>query len=241
MHEFKIIGHRGVCAHEPENTLRSILRAIADGADMVEIDVRFAAGELLVIHDATVDRTTDGHGPIHHMTFEQIRNLDAGKGERIPTLSEILEVTLGTIPLNIEIKEVSATAPLCDLLLDFRGLEHQDLLLSSFHPEAMIEARGRLPEIRLGVLASDEPQDPDEMFMIAHELGAVSVHPHLRNVTRDLVQEAHRKCLLVLPYTVREPDELQHLIDCQADGCFADDPRWAAAILGRPDLRTRSR
>src|SRR5579884_3789243 len=88
---FLCIGHRGARGHEPENTVRSVRRALELGADGIEIDVYFVDGELIVIHDPTLDRTTNGRGRIVRKTFAQLRSLDAGKGERIPTLREIFE------------------------------------------------------------------------------------------------------------------------------------------------------
>ncbi len=230
MRAFTIIGHRGACAHEPENTLRSIRRAIDDGADMVEIDVRFAAGEVVVIHDDTVNRTTDGRGSIYQKTLSELRALDAGKGGRIPTLAEVVEMTRGTVPLNIEIKDLSATAPVCDLLASFGEGAFEDFVISSFHQAAVIEARKRLPCIPLGVLASYRRGARGAMFALAEQVRAVSVHPHIRSVTRGMVLEAHAKGLKVLPYTVRKPEQLLKLLRFQADGCFADDPAWAGRL-----------
>jgi len=230
MRPFTIIGHRGACAQEPENTLRSLRRAIADAADMVEIDVRFAAGELVVIHDERVDRTTDGQGSVYEKSFEQIRALDAGEGEPIPTLREVLEVTLPALPVNIELKDLAATAAVCDLLSAQPDLDPARIVISSFLVEAVREARARLPQIPIGILASDDPAKVGSMFALAAELGAASVHPHVELVSRDLVRRARAAGYRVLPYTARTLQQLLQLLDCGADGCFADDPHWAREI-----------
>ncbi|HDI31391.1 MAG TPA: glycerophosphodiester phosphodiesterase, partial [Thermofilum sp.] len=87
-----VIGHRGMRFVEPENTLRAIERALRCGVDAVEVDVRMTKdGRLVLMHDETVDRTTDGEGRVRDLTFNEIRRLDAGKGERVPTLEEVLE------------------------------------------------------------------------------------------------------------------------------------------------------
>ncbi len=235
MRDFKIIGHRGACALEPENTLRSILRAIADGADMVEIDIRYASGEILVIHDETVDRTTNGHGSIHEMSFAEIRGLDAGMGERIPTLAEVIETTYGKCPLNIEIKEPAATGPLCDLLEKFGGSAADWFLVSSSHPDALAEARSRLPEIPIGIIDGRQTGTHDALFELAARLRAASIHPHLPLVNPELVGAARERNLKILPFTVRTRDQLLHLLKAGADGCFADDPLWARGVLqGEP-------
>ena len=108
------VGHRGAAGHEPENTLRSFRKALDLGADMVELDVHLCGtGELVVIHDETVDRTTDGSGSVRDMPFHELRGLDAGKGERIPTLREVLDLLEGRAGVNIELKgpEYRRTGP----------------------------------------------------------------------------------------------------------------------------------
>src|SRR4029453_18194831 len=104
MGEFLCIGHRGACGHEPENTLRSIRRALELRVDGIEIDVRLAGGELVVLHDARVDRTTNGHGYVFRKSLRELRLLDAGKGERIPTLREVFETVDRHAFINVELK-----------------------------------------------------------------------------------------------------------------------------------------
>ena len=205
-------------------------QGIADGADMIEIDVRLAAGEIIVIHDDTLDRTTDGRGRIDAISFDALRKLDAGAGELIPVLAEVLELTLPALPLNIEIKEVAATAPVCELLLGLPAFDPQRILISSFHQEAVREARQRLPEVPIGILADAKPSSLARMIPLANELRASSIHPPVAAVSAPMVQEAHAASYRVLPYTARTVEQLTHLLDCGADGCFADDPRWAAEI-----------
>lgn len=231
MRDFKIIGHRGACAHEPENTLRSILRAIADGADMVEIDVRYAAGEILVIHDSTLDRTTNGRGPIHKASFAEIRALDAGCGEKIPTLAEVIEITRGKVPLNIELKEPAVIDPVCDLLEDYGISGSPDLLLSSSNGKTLKKLRARLPIIPIGIIFSRKSIRHEPMFALAAQVQANSIHPHLARTSATLIEAAHARNLQVMPYTVRTRNQLQKLLAVEADGCFADDPRWAAGVV----------
>ena len=105
------IAHRGASAHEPENTLRAIRAALTLGADAIEIDVHLVEGHLVVIHDLDVDRTTNGHGTVRSFSFERLRQLDAGKGERIPTLQEVTELVAGAVPLIVELKGAGTGAP----------------------------------------------------------------------------------------------------------------------------------
>lgn len=227
MGKFTIIGHRGACAHEPENSLRSVQRAIDDGADMVEVDVRLVGGEVIVIHDDTLERTTDGHGSVYERSFSELREFDAGKGERIPTLTEVLELTRYSLPLNIEIKDRLVAPAVCRLLASFDDLNLENIIVSSFHEQAVIEVRERLPKVPIGILAHDKPEAIAPMFDLAAQLKAFSVHPHINSVSQELVKQAHRSSYRVLPYTARTPEQLTKLFDCGADGCFADDPKWA--------------
>ncbi len=227
MNDFAIIGHRGACAHEPENTLRSVQRAIDDAADMIEIDVRLVDGEVIVIHDDTLGRTTDGSGPLYEKSFQQLRELDAGRGEKIPTLQEVLDLTLDKLTLNIEIKDTQVTPAVCELLMRAPELYPARIIISSFYTEAIREARKLLPNVPIGVLARNDPADIEEMFALAKELDAVSVHPNVNSVSEQMVEVAHSADHMVLPYTARTPEQLQRLLDCGADGCFADDPAWA--------------
>jgi len=217
MREFKVIGHRGACAHEPENTIASVRRAIADGACMIEIDVRLAGGEIVVIHDDTVDRTTEGSGSIYDLPIEEIRDLG------IPLLDEVLVETLGVLPLNIEMKDTQVCTPVCELIAG----ELEQVLLSSFHHEAVIEARELLPEVPIGILAKNDSNKLDAMFELGDRLAAKSLHPHVDCVATEVVEKAHGADFLVIPYTARTPEQLASLLEAGADGCFADDPKWA--------------
>ena len=103
---FYKIAHRGASAYEPENTLRSFRRALDMGADLIEFDIRMSSdGHLIVIHDKKVDRTTDGTGLVREMTLGQLKKLDAGKGEKIPTLEEVIDFGKGKTRFVIELKE----------------------------------------------------------------------------------------------------------------------------------------
>jgi glycerophosphoryl diester phosphodiesterase len=113
----KIIGHRGAFGYEPENTLRSIRRALELGVDMVEIDVFvLPSGEIILMHDDRVDRTTNGHGITLDLSFAILRQLDAGKGETIPTLQEVIELVDSRVPINIEIKNPGSAKPVAAVL-----------------------------------------------------------------------------------------------------------------------------
>ncbi len=132
------IGHRGACGYEPENTLRSFNRALQLRVDMVELDVHVCrSGEIVVIHDSKVDRTTGGTGYVADKTLDELRTLDAGKGEKIPTLQEVLTLVNRKVKVNIELKGTGTAKPVFQLLekhVRELGWSYGDFLISSFKP-----------------------------------------------------------------------------------------------------------
>jgi len=133
---FLKIGHRWAAGYEPENTLASFKKAIDLNVDMIELDVYLCkTGELVVLHDPKVDRTTNGIGYIEEKTFEEVRNLDAGKGEKIPTLKEVFELTNRKVKINIELKWAGTAKPVSKLIKEYvenKWREYDDFMISSF-------------------------------------------------------------------------------------------------------------
>ncbi|MGH7791719.1 MAG: glycerophosphodiester phosphodiesterase, partial [Thermodesulfobacteriota bacterium] len=134
------IAHRGASAYEPENTLRSFKRAMEMGAEMMELDVRFSRdGHLVIIHDKKVDRTTNGRGLVREMTLRELKNLDAGKGEKIPTLEEVFDLGKGTIRYVLELKDRGVEEEVINLVRD-KGLI-EDVFIASFHGDLIKRAK----------------------------------------------------------------------------------------------------
>jgi glycerophosphoryl diester phosphodiesterase len=224
-----IFGHRGAAGRAPENTLLSVRRALEFGAHGIEVDVHFVDGHLVVIHDDTVDRTTNGRGRLAKFTFEELRALDAGLGEAIPTLEEIVElIPQGTI-LNVELKGKGTGVRVGEffnrLIREGRWLT-SDILVSSFEPgELRALSRCNLP---LAILFNRPPRD---FFVIAQSLGAMAVNPFRRYATTSFVRVAHEQGLRVFPYTANLSREIQRLCNAGVDGLFTDFPDRAAAIV----------
>ena len=225
---FLAIGHRGARGHEPENTLRSVRRALALGAHGIEIDVWFVDGELLVIHDAKLDRTTNGRGYVSRKTFAQLRALDAGQGERIPTLREVFETVDRRAFINIELKGRRTAGPVRALIAEFveqRGWRFGDFVVSSFH-RAELRAISD-PRIPIALLLAR----PTKLYALsARRVRAGAVNPALRFVTQRFVEDAHRRGLRVFVYTVNEPDDLARMRAWGVDGVFTDFPERAVAL-----------
>ncbi|MEM6614863.1 MAG: glycerophosphodiester phosphodiesterase family protein, partial [Cyanobacteria bacterium P01_C01_bin.72] len=148
------IGHRGAMGHEPENTLLSIRKAIALGADGIEVDVYNLEGHLIVIHDRDLSRTTNGKGYLDHSSFAYVRSLDAGKGEQVPTLAEVLATVNRQVLINIELKGRNTARLLVELIQAYydQGWQYSDFVVSSFDHEQLNQVKQITPEITTGML-----------------------------------------------------------------------------------------
>jgi len=218
------IAHRGASAYAPENTMLSFSKAIELGCDMLELDVHLCStGEVVVIHDHTVDRTTDGKGDVGSLTLEEVRGLDAGFGEKVPTLEEVLELSMGRTGLNVELKGKGTPGPVLGSLkaaLD-GGWRAQDLIVSSFDPQLLLEFSKGGSGIPMGFLID---RRPDLSIEFALELGASSVHTNHAFTTWEFLYKAHRAGLKVNVWTVNEAKDIQDMIALGVDGVISDRP-----------------
>ena len=217
------IGHRGAMGYEPENTLLSIRKALALGVDWVEVDVYNVENNLVVIHDRRLERTTNGTGYTEEQTFAYLRSLDAGKGEQIPTLSEVLETVKRQALINIELKGTNTAELVVNLIQKYiaRGWSYADFLVSSFNHYELKKVKDYCPQIALGLLIYGLPLNYLE---IAINLEAIAIIPNIDFVTTDLIQAAHQHNLKVLVYTVNDPDDLKRMRKLKVDGIFTNYP-----------------
>lgn len=216
-----MIGHRGAMGCAPENTLLSIHKAIELGADWVEIDVHCVADKLLVIHDETVDRTTNGRGKLIDYSFEELRALDAGLGQRIPILQEVLEVTVGKVGLNIELKGLGTGKVLTSLLKKTPETYKNKMLVSSFLMPELEQVVRLNQHVKIGVLAGN---NINESIAWATKLKAFSIHIRLQKVTPKWVDRAHDLGLKVYVYTVNKVVQIRRMKELGVDGVFSDYP-----------------
>ncbi|NVO65866.1 glycerophosphodiester phosphodiesterase [Methanofollis tationis] len=220
-----IIGHRGARAHEPENTLRA-LRLGMKCADYVEVDVRLSRdGVPVAVHDATVDRTTDGEGAVRDLTLRELKTLDAGCGAEVPTLCEVLDCVRGQCGLFVEIKERDGVEGICRLLGE-NGPDN--LFVVSFDADTVKRAGDLIPEAKTGLIVSETNPDPVEAALA---LGADAVLPRFDLAERALVDRAHRHHLLVFVWTLNTPDAWERACAIGADGVASDDPCAAREYL----------
>ncbi|MFH8371788.1 glycerophosphodiester phosphodiesterase [Streptomyces sp. NPDC018031] len=215
---FLTIGHRGVMGVEPENTLRSFVRAEREGMDVIELDLHLSKdGALVVMHDAELDRTTDGSGAIRDHTLDELRELDAGRGERIPVFEEVLDAVRS--PLQAEIKDRAAARALAEVIRGRDLLSRVEVL--SFHDEALAEIRGLLPAVRSALVASRYGADVIDR---AQAVGAGTLVLNIRRLTLELVERAHAAGLRVIGWTVNTPDHLRLARGLGLDGGTTDFP-----------------
>lgn len=227
-------GHRGARGHAPENTLLAFDLAFDLGADAIECDVQLSAdGQLVIIHDETVNRTTNGRGAVRDLSFAALRQLDAGSGQRIPTLDETLALARARGgALNLELKAESheealrvseavaarlAETPPDDPL-------RQWLLVSSFSLPAVEDIKRRLPWLRVGALYGERVWTGPAMIERALGLGAEAIHPYPRILTAETVRIAHAAGLCVNVWTANRWSTIRQLIAWGVDGLFSDFP-----------------
>jgi glycerophosphoryl diester phosphodiesterase len=215
-----IMGHRGAAALEPENTLRSIRTALAMGVAAVEIDVQLTKdGELAVIHDGTVDRTTNGKGAVRDFTLAELKGLDAGKGEAIPSLAEVVAAVDGRAHLVIEVKHPEA-APALLKFFQGRDIFARTHVISFWHP--VIKAlREQEPRLRTGVLLVGCPADP---VGLARAALAEALVLHYGYVTPDLVDAVHEAGLLVYIWNIDDVETVKPYLAMNLDGIGSNRP-----------------
>jgi glycerophosphoryl diester phosphodiesterase len=238
-----ILAHRGASAYAPENTLAAFNLAIEQGADGIELDAKLTLdGQVVVIHDATVDRTTGAHGRVKDMTLNELRLLDAGsffsekfKGEKIPTLEEVFG-TLGTRAfINVELTNYNTprdhlVESVCMLVKKF-GLQKQ-VLFSSFLGRNLSRARSYLPDVPTGLLALGGLLGawPRSFGFAFGKYDAL--HPNLKDTTHQQVQRVHRLNKRIHAWTVNAEEDMRHMFDWGVDAIITDDPQLAVKVRG---------
>ncbi len=213
-----VIGHRGAAGLVAENTLASFRRAYAAGVGAVELDVHLVDGELVVIHDDTLERTTNGSGPVAAASLERLRALDAGAGERVPLLSEVVVELPRGVGLNVELKGSGTALPVARFLGRHPDL---DVLVSSFDHVELEHFRRQDPHTRVAPLYSRWRGDP---WQTAERLDAWAVNLSHRAVTPERLREAAERGLRTFVYTVNDLEAARRLIALGASGVFTDYP-----------------
>lgn len=230
-----LIAHRGASAHAPENTMAAFNLAVSQGAPAIELDTQLSAdGEVVIFHDTSLSRTTNGSGKTRQHTLEQLKLLNAGTAfgnafpnTKIPTLEEVFSVISPKIFLNIELKNLDS--PFDALPVRVAKLIHchqaeNRVLISSFNPLALSRLGKQLPSVPRGLLLH-KPSHVDLCLSLPVLIsGYQSIHTSFKCVTKVRVNALHNLSKKVFTYTLNHPANIQYALNCGVDGFFTDDP-----------------
>jgi glycerophosphoryl diester phosphodiesterase len=213
------IGHRGARAYEPENTLSSFRKALELGVDAVELDVRKTRdNEIVVIHNADVNKTTDGSGEVNELTLEEIQGLVTEKGEHVPTLDEVLDVVARRVKVLIELKETGLEKQVIDLIRKRKLTEN--VIIVSFLEDALRKVRELSDEVETGLIYVRH-KNP---IQAALDLKAEYLLPLYRFTHSANVKKAHEKGLKVIVWTINNKEEVGEYKKKGVDGIATDRP-----------------
>ena len=237
-----IFAHRGASACAPENTLAAFELALRQEADGIELDAKLSSdGQVVVIHDQTVDRTTTYHGRVRDFTAAELRQMDAGshfdiafRGEPIPTLDEVLKAVGQLTFTNIELTNYASVTdelPEKVAVLVKRHKLSRRVVFSSFNPIALFRIRRLIPEAPIGLLTMPGWKGALARTLVSWVLPYQSLHPACEDVTPALVKAAHERDQKVFTYTVNQEQDMQRLFEMGVDGIFTDDPALALQVV----------
>ncbi len=230
-----IIGHKGASSITPENTLKAFQKAIELRADYVEFDIHVTKdGEIVIIHDSDTFNTTGVKGMIRDMTLEQIKNLDAGEGEKIPTLRELISIARKKMGLQIEIKSTNLLDKLIYILKEENLLSTS--IVSCFMLDELLKLKLLEPSVKVGLLLPAELVRPKlikrKIVKIAKN-NFYSFHPHYSIIDKEIVDFTHSYGLKVIVWTVNDREIMETLIEIGVDGIITDDISLANEVFGR--------
>ncbi|MEY8561008.1 glycerophosphodiester phosphodiesterase family protein [Jeotgalicoccus halotolerans] len=236
------IAHRGASGYAPENTLAAFDKAVEMQADYIEIDVQLSKDDLpVVIHDDTLDRTTNGTGNISAHTFQELRSLDAGSwfdkdyaGEKIPSLNEVLEMYGEKINILIELKSPElypgVEEKVAEALAKYKLDTSNNIVIQSFNHPSVIKSAEMLPEITHGVLAGENYKNVTDQQLQEFAAYAEYFNPNLKIVSSELVDKVHQAGMKISPYTIKTKAEAERIYKFGVDGLITDYPDYAEAL-----------
>jgi glycerophosphoryl diester phosphodiesterase len=219
------IGHRGAKGWSPENTLASFQKAIDMDADGIEFDVHLSAdGEVIVIHDETVDRTTNGTGAVKNLALAELKKLRIQDVFEIPTLREVFDAFPKKLLVNVELKTGATVKPVVDLIEQYvaeKKHDYKQFLVSSFDWIALKAIRESNPKIPLGVLTET---NLELAIGFSEQIKAETIHPYFHLLTQENVKQMQEKGLGVFPWTINEFEDIERIKSYQVNGIITDFP-----------------
>jgi len=237
-----IFAHRGACALAPENTLQSFELAVTHHADAIELDAKLSRdGVVMVIHDQTVDRTTNGTGKVNELTVKELKGLDAGSffgsdfsGATIPTLDEVFEGVGQQLIVNVELTNYkSSDDDLVEKVAEIvkRHEMENRVLFSSFLPKNLVRSRILLPNTPVALLCLPGVMGMFSRSRFSHHYSPQIIHPYLSDVSDRYVENEHRACRRVHVWTVNNDTDIRRMQKAGVDGIFTDNPLSTRRIL----------
>lgn len=219
------IGHRGARGYEPENTLSSFQKAIDLQVDAIELDVHLSAdGELMVIHDETIDRTTNGKGEVNKFTRDELQHFSIEGNNKIPTLVEVFDLVDRLCFINIELKTFETAAKVVDLIEKYireKNWEYKDFLVSSFDWDALEEVNFVNSKIPIAVLTET---DLDKALAFAKIIQAKSINPDFELLDMENTKKLQENGFDVYPWTVNETADIKRIQSFNVNGIISDFP-----------------
>jgi len=223
--EILVIGHKGASAIAPENTLKAFQKAIELRADYVEFDAHLTKdGEIVIRHDDDTYSLTGTHSFIRDNTLEQIKKLDAGEGENIPTLQELIAIAKGKIGLQLEIKSTGLLVRMVQILRKENLI--QNSIVSCFMFGELVKLKKIEPKIKIGFLLPAElvrSQSIKRKIIKCEKEGFYAIHPHFSTVNKEIVDFAHANGLKINVWTVNDRNSMINLIQMGVDGIITDE------------------
>lgn len=217
------IAHRGARGYEPENTLQAFQKAIEMKVDGIELDVHLSSdGHLIVIHDETIDRTTNGKGFVNSLSLQELKDFRIENKHQIPTLSEVLNLVNQQCFINIELKGVgtaNAVAALIELYISEKDWTYDSFLVSSFDWEYLKQIDSLNPKISIGVLTET---DIESAIAFAKKIKAKAIHPDFHLLNKENTKQMQETGFQVFPWTVNEKEDIAKIKTYNVNGIISD-------------------
>jgi len=239
-----IFAHRGASRYAPENTLSAFQLAFEQGARAIELDVKLSKDEeVVVFHDLKLDRTTNGKGLLKNFTFDELNQLDAGSyfhqkfcNEKIPTLSQVLDLVDGKYLINIELTNYSTLGDelISKVVVNVKkkSVQHS-IIFSSFSSGNIIKIKHAFPEVPAALLTPPGFIGIIMQSDLYRRISPEFIHINIQSVKKGLIDREHRRHRRVNVWTVNEESQMQYLVSAGADGFFTDDPPLALQVIGK--------
>ncbi|MDF2960939.1 MAG: glycerophosphoryl diester phosphodiesterase [Paenibacillus sp.] len=234
-----VIAHRGAKGEAPENTLAAFQLGLEQGCDAIELDIHLSKdGEIIVIHDYTLDRTTDMTGTVNEMTLEEIKRADAGRwfdakyeGERVPTLEEVFDLVPADVMINVEVKNTYGRQiePALLELMKRKDRMH-NVVVSSFDHKSLLFLKLLDPEVKIGLLYDF---NAGRHSALTASIGApvYSLHPGYKRIDKEDIADAIAQGLQVYAWTINDEDHMAEAVSCEVSGIITDYPGRLRSLL----------